>query len=148
MSKKNQYILLLTTFILVILVGYCYVVYIGETPIVGPRGLVVEIQTDRYAYVLGEEIEISVYLYNDRLRPVRIEQGELIVETPVWIRPPLSDVSMIHYIEGSSMTIPARSRVLWGKTTFEPRSTGGYAIECLGEEATIRVLFYKEESTF
>jgi len=81
MSKKNQYILLLTTFIFVVIVGIYYVVYIGETPIVGPRGLVVEIQTDRDAYVLGEEIEISIYLYNDRLRPVRIEQGELIVET-------------------------------------------------------------------
>jgi len=46
------------------------------------------------------------------------------------------------------MTIPARSRVLWGKTTFEPRSTGGYAIECLGDKVTIRVLFNKEESTF
>ena len=148
MSNKNQYILLMTTFILIIIIGYYYVIYIGETPIVGPRGLVVEIQTDRDAYVLGEEIEISVYLYNDRLRPVRIEQGELIVETPLWIRPPLSDVSMIHYIEGSSMTVPARSRVLWGKTTFEASSTGGYAIECLGEKVTIRVLFYKEESTF
>ena len=69
MSNKNQYILLLTTFILVVIVGYYYVIYIVETPIVGPGGLVVEIQTDRDAYVLGEEIEISVYLYNDRLRP-------------------------------------------------------------------------------
>lgn len=132
---------------MVVIVGYYYVVYIGETPIVGPRGLVVEIQTDRDAYVLGEEIEISVYLYNDRLRPVRIEQGELIVETPVWIRPPLSDVSMIHYIEGSSITVPARSRVLWGKTTFEPRSTGGYTIECLGEKVTIKVAFLPDDTT-
>lgn len=147
MSNKNLYILLMTTFILVVIVGYYYVVYIGETPIVGPRGLVVEIQTDRDAYVLGEEIEISVYLYNDRLRPVRIEQGELIVETPVWIRPPLSDVSMIHYIEGSSITVPARSRVLWGKTTFEPRSTGGYTIECLGEKVTIKVAFLPDDTT-
>jgi hypothetical protein len=147
MSNKNQYILLMTTFILIIIVGYYYVIYIGETPIVGPRKLVVEIQTDSDAYVLGEDIEISVYLYNDRLRPVRIEQRKLIVETPVWIRPPLSDVSMIHYIEGSSMTVPARSRVLWGKTTFEPRSTGYYTIECLGEKVTIKVVFLHEDTT-
>jgi len=147
LSNKNLYILLTTTFIFVVIVGYYYVVYIGETPIVEPRALAVEIQTDRDAYVLGEEIEISVHLYNDRLRPVRIEQGELIVGTPVWIRPPLSDVSMIHFIEGSSITVPARSRVLWGKTTFEPRSTGGYTIECLGEKVTIKVAFIDEDTT-
>jgi len=148
MSNKNLYILLMTTFILIIIVGYYYVVLTGETPIVEPRELIVEIQTNSDTYVLGEDIEISVYLYNDRLRAVRIEQGELSVETSVWIHAPLSDDTMIHFIKGSSTIVPARSRVLWGKTTFEARSTGGYTIECLGEKVTIKVLFQNEDTTF
>ena len=144
MSKRYIPILLITTVILIVIIGYRTMIT-DKTPIVEPRALDVETQTDDKVYLLGEEIEVSVYLFNDRLGPVRIEQGELSVETSVWIHAPLSDDTMIHFIKVSSTNVPAKSRVLWGKTTFEAKSTGTYTIECLGEKVTVKVVFQEED---
>jgi len=147
MSNKNWYILFTTANILITIIGYHHVLT-GEAQIVEPRELDVDIQTAGYVPVLGEDIEISVYLYNDRFTPVRIAQGGLPVSSPVWIQSPLSNDSTIHYIRCSSAVVPARSRIIWGQTTFKPVSTGTFTIEYLGERVTVRVVFQDEDATF
>lgn len=136
----------MTGFLLIVMIGY-YAIFIYETPIVEPRELDVTIQTDDNVYLLGENIEVSVYLYNNRLTPVKIDQEGLSVGIGVWMYSSLSDDSVISFVEGSSITVPAKSRILWGKTTFKAMVTGTFTIECSGEKVTVKVVFQEEETT-
>ena len=146
MSGKYVPILLMTGLLLIVMIGY-YAIFIYETPVVEPGELDVTIQTDDNIYLLGENIEVSVYLYNNRLTPVKIDQEGLSYGIGVWIYSPLSDVSVISMVEGSSITVPAKSRMLWGKTTFKATATGTFTIECSGEKVTVKVVFKEEETT-
>lgn len=145
MSNKYIPILLMATVLLIVIIGY-HTTITDETPIVEPRALNIEIQTDDNVYLLGEEIEVSVYLFNNRLTAVKVEQEGLSVGIGVWMYSSLSDDSVISFVEGPSITIPAKSRILWGKTTFKARVTGTYTIECLGEKVSVKVVFQKEDS--
>ena len=145
MSNKYIPILLMTTVLLIILIGY-HTTITDKTPIIEPRALNIDIQTDDNIYLLGEEIEVSIYLFNNRLTAVKIEQEELSVGIGVWIYSTFNKDSIIHTVEGSSITVPAKSRILWGKTTFKAKITGTYTIECLGKKVTVKVVFQEEDS--
>jgi len=75
---KYKPILLLSAVILIIIIGY-YTIITAKTPVVNLGALDVEVITDDTIYLLGEEIELSVYLYNDRLRDVQIEDVGFVV---------------------------------------------------------------------
>ena len=143
---KYKHILLLSAVILIIIIGY-YTIITAKTSVVELEALDVEILTDDTIYLQGEKIEVSIYLYNDRLTDVQINQeGGLSVEIPVWISSTFHKIFRIHSVEGSSFNIPAKSRILWGKTTFIAEVTGSYTIECLGEKVTMKVVFQREAS--
>ncbi len=144
--EKYKPILLLSAVILIIIIGY-YTIITAKTPVVDPRALDVEIHTDDAIYLLGEEIEVGIYLYNDRLTAVRIEQEGLSVGIAVTISSTFHDVYNIHNVEGSSFAVPAKSRILWGKTSFTAEVTGSYTIECLGKKITLNIVFQREDST-
>jgi hypothetical protein len=74
---KYKNILLLSAVILIIVIGY-YTIITTKTPAVNLGSLDVEVITDDTIYLLGEEIELSVYLYNDRLRDVQIEDAGFV----------------------------------------------------------------------
>jgi hypothetical protein len=143
---KYKPILLLSAVILIIIIGY-YTAIMAKTPVVDPRALGVEIDTDGALHLLGEEIEVGVYLYNDRLTAVRIEQEGLTVWIAVMISSTFHDIYSGRYFEGSSITVPAKSRILWGKITFTAEVTGSYVVECLGEKAILNVVFQREDFT-
>jgi len=146
LSSKYIPILLITGLLLIVMIGY-YATFIYETPVVEPSELDVTIQIDDNVYLLGEDIGVNVYLYNNRLTPVKIDQEGFSIGIGVWMYSPLSDVSVIRMVEGPSITVPAKSRILWGKTTFKATATGTYTIECSGKKVTVKVVFQEEETT-
>ena len=144
---KYKPVLLLSAVILII-IGY-YTVITAETPVVNLWALDVEVVTDDTIYLLGEEIELSVYLYNDRLRDVQVEDTGFGVFS--YYAHEKSTMS-IRSIEGSPLnnpallTVPAESRILYGRTTFKARATGWFIIECLEEKITLKIVFHHEDS--
>ncbi len=119
----------------------------AETPVVNPEALEVEILTDDAIYLLGDRIEVSIYLYNDRLTAVQIKkEGDLSVEIPVFVSSTFHKLYSIQGVEVSSPRVPAKSRILWGRTAFTAEVTGLYTIECLGEKVTVKVVFQEEDS--
>lgn len=148
MNKKVKPILLLSAIILIIIIGY-HTIITAETPVFNLGALDVEVVTDDKIYLLGEEIELSVYLYNDRLRDVQIEDAGFTVFSYYAHE---KSVKTITPIEGSPMnnpallTVPAKSRILYGRTTFEAEVTGWFIIECLGEKITLKIVFHHEDS--
>ena len=145
---KYKPVLLLSAVILIIIIGY-YTVITAETPVVNLGALDVEVVTDNTIYLLGEEIELSVYLYNNRLRDVQVEDTGFGVFS--YYAHEKSTMS-IRSIEGSPMnnpallTVPAKSRILYGRTTFKARATGWFIIECLGKKITLKIVFHHEDS--
>jgi len=136
----------MSTVTLIILIGY-YTIIIAKIPFVEPEALDVEIRTDDTTYLLGEEIEVSIYLYNNHLTAVQInKEGGLSVWTAVTISSPFHDLYTIHSFEGSSPTVNAKTRILYGKITFQAEVTGTYTIECLGEQIRLKVIFHREAS--
>ena len=134
------------TVILIIIIGY-YTIIIAKIPVVEPEAFVVEIRTDDTTYLLGEEIEVSIYLYNNHLTAVQIRKDEgLSVWTAVTVSSPFLDHQDIHSFEGSSPTVNAKTRILYGKITFQAEVTGTYTIECLGEKMTLNVIIHHEDS--
>lgn len=148
MNKKVKPILLLSAVILIIMIGY-YTVITAETAVVNLGALDVEVITDDTIYLLGEEIELSVYLYNDRLRDVQVEDAGFSVFSHYAHE---KSTMSIMSIEGSPMnnpallTVPAKSRILYGRTTFKAEVTGWFIIECLGEKITLKIVFHHEDS--
>ncbi len=143
---KYKYVLLMSAVILTIIIGY-YTIITAEIPIVEPEALNVEIRTDDTTYLLGEEIEVSIYLYNNRLTTVQIRKEEgLSVWTNVIISSSFHDLYRISPFEGLSLTVNAKTRILYGKITFQAEVTGTYTIECLGEQITLKVIFHREAS--
>ena len=136
----------MSTVILIIIIGY-FTIIIAKIPVVEPEALDVEICTDDTSYLLGEEIEVSIYLFNNRLTAVQIRKDEgLSVWTAVTVSSPFHDLYTIHSFEGSSPTVNAKTRILYGKITFQAEVTGTYIIECLGEKITLNVIFHREDS--
>lgn len=145
---KFNPVLLLSAVILILIIGY-YTVMTAETPVVNLGALDVEVVTDDTVYLLGEEIELSVYLYNDRLRDVQVEDEGFTVFSYYAHE---KSVKTITPIEGSPMnnpvllTVPAKSRILYGRTTFKAEVTGWFIIECLGEKITLKIVSHHEDS--
>lgn len=145
---KYKPVLLLSAVILIIVIGY-YAVITAETPVVNLGALDVEVVTDDTIYLLGQEIELSVYLYNDRLRDVQVEDAGFTVFSYYTHE---KSTTSIRSIEGSPMnnpsllTVPAKSRILYGRTTFKAKVTGWFIIECLGEKITLKIVFHHEDS--
>ena len=145
---KYKPILLLSAVILIIIIGY-YTIITAKTPVVNLGALDVEVITDDTIYLLGEEIELSVYLYNDRLRDVQIvDDGFTVLSYYAHEK----STKSIKSIEGSPLndpvllTVPAKSRILYGRTTFKAEVTGSFIIECLGEKITLKIVFHHEDS--
>ena len=145
---KYKHILLLSAVILIIIIGYCTIIA-AKTPVVNLGTLDVEVLTDDTIYLLGEEIELSVYLYNDRLRDVQIvDEGFTVCFYYAHEKSTKSG----KFIEGSPLnnpvllTVPAKSRILYGRTTFNAEVTGSFIIECLGEKITLKIVFHHEDS--
>ena len=148
MSDKYKPILLLSAVILIIIIGY-YTIITANTPVVNLGALDVEVLTNDTIYLLGENIEVSIYLYNDRLRDVQIEDvGFVVTAYYAHEKSPKSIAS----IEGSPInnpawvTVPAKSRILYGRTTFKAEVTGSFIIECLGEKITLKIVIHHEDS--
>jgi hypothetical protein len=134
--------------ILIAILGYHQFILTSEAPIVALRALDVEIKTSRDVYVLGEDVEVSVYLYNDRWTPVRIGQEGLTFGISVWMHVSFTDDMSGGFVSNSSTVVPARSRILWGKTTFQTKSTGTFTLECVGKRVTVKVVIQDEDATF
>ena len=145
---KYKPILLLSAVILIIIIG-CYTIITAKTPVVTLGALDVEVLTDDTIYLLGEEIALSVYLYNDRLRDVQIEDVGFVVWSYYAHE---KSTKTIGSIGGSPinnpawLTVPAKSRILYGRTTFKAGVTGWFIIECLGEKITLKIVFHHEDS--
>ncbi len=92
---------------------------------------------------------MSVYLYNDRLRDVQIVDDGFVVFSYYAHE---KGTKSIKSIEGSPLnnpawlTVPAKSRILYGRTTFKAEDTGSFIIECLGEKITLKIVFHHDNS--
>jgi hypothetical protein len=144
MPEKHNSILILSGIILVLIIGYSSLT--SRTSIVGLRELDVEIITDNDVYLVGEEVEVSVYLYNSRITAVTLsqEKGQIKESTTVKISHLFEDIRYSSFV-GSPATIPARSKILYGKTSFTAEVYGSYLLECLGERITVTVEFTSAE---
>ena len=147
MLNKNRSFLLMSTFILIIIIGYITIIN-ADPPVVDPSTLDVEIFINDSTYNIGEEIEVRIYLHNNRFRAVKIDQEDLSSRIPVTISSTFHEIYQIHGIEGSSTVVKAKTRIFWGMTTFAVGVTGTFTIECLGEKVIIKVIFQDEELDF
>lgn len=143
MLRKLRPVLMTLAVFLTLIVSYQLFISVKPTA-VDVKDLDVEIYMSDSTYLLGEEIEVDIYLYNRNLKAVKIDQGELSIGVPVTISSDLLKVYKIHHLQGVPTVIRGNSRVLLGKTVFRAEATGVYTIDCLGQRKIINIVFIKD----